>query len=73
MYLAEYCRAFWSTLKPLSMGHDCRVSRSTIWRKETIVIMVQNDHTLEMNWLLMSIGSFCSERKTKGFSETTNR
>lgn len=54
------------------MGHDSRVSQSTICRKETIVIMVQNDHTLEMNWLLMSIGSFCSERKTKGLSETTN-
>ena len=35
-------------------------------------LMAQNDHTLEMNWLLMSIGSFCSERKTNGFSETTN-
>lgn len=36
--------------------------------RESLELCLRNYHTLKMDCLLMSVGSFCLERKAEGFS-----
>lgn len=64
------CRAFWSTsLEAMYLGHECRLSRSTVFRKKKLLAWwFRKDQILKINCLLMSVGSFGSETKAEGFS-----
>lgn len=70
----RHCGAFWSTsLEAMYLGHDCRLSRSTVCRKKLLAWWFRKDHILKINWILMSVGRFCSETKAEGFSYATSR